>query len=69
MRQRGDRFEADAPDFFSTNCGPAIAVFRSPGDDAARMAALDEDRSALAEPPLLDGQMDWEHPTVTASRR
>lgn len=59
---------ADFRDFFKTNYGPTIAVYRFLGDDTAKVAALDADLAALGDRFLNDGVMDWEYLLVTAQR-
>lgn len=59
---------AEFRDFFKTNYGPTIAVYRFLGDDAAKVAALDADLAALGDRSLHEGVMDWEYLLVTASR-
>lgn len=67
---RTERFDTGAEfrDFMKRNYGPTIAVYRYLGDDAARVAALDEDLAALGERFLTDGVMEWEYLLVTARR-
>ena len=67
---RVDRFADGAQfrDFFKTNYGPTISVFRSIADDAAKVAALDADLAALGDRFLADGVMGWEYLLVTARR-
>jgi ubiquinone/menaquinone biosynthesis C-methylase UbiE len=58
-------------DFFKTNYGPTIAVYKAIADDADKVAALDRDLLALAERfDRGDGHMvlDWEYLLVTARR-
>ena len=58
-------------DFFKTNYGPTIAVYRAIADDADKVAALDRDLVALAERfDRGDGHtvLDWEYLLVTARR-
>ncbi len=59
---------AEFRDFFKTNYGPTIAVYRFLGDDAAKVAALDADLASLADRYLNDGVMEWEYLLVTARR-
>ncbi|GAA3207897.1 class I SAM-dependent methyltransferase [Microbacterium terregens] len=68
---RVDRFAtgADFRDFFKTNYGPTIAVYRFIADDAERVAALDADMASLGDRFLDDGVMPWEYLIVTARRR
>jgi SAM-dependent methyltransferase len=57
-------------DFFKSAYGPTIAVFRSLGDDAERIAALDEALVDLARrfgAGSADG-MQWEYLLTTATR-
>jgi len=67
---RVDRFATGAEfrDFFKTNYGPTIAVYRFLGEDAAKVAALDADLAAVGERFLQDGVMEWEYLLVTARR-
>jgi ubiquinone/menaquinone biosynthesis C-methylase UbiE len=58
-------------DFFKTNYGPTIAVYKAIADDADKVAALDRDLVALAERfDRGDGHtvLDWEYLLVTARR-
>jgi ubiquinone/menaquinone biosynthesis C-methylase UbiE len=58
-------------DFFKTNYGPTIAVYKAIADDADKVAALDRDLVALAERfDRGDGYtvLDWEYLLVTAKR-
>lgn len=58
-------------DFFKTNYGPTIAVYKAIADDADKVAALDRDLVALAERfDRGDGYtvLDWEYLLVTAQR-
>jgi len=68
---RVDRFRSGGEfrDFFKTLYGPTIAVYRSIGDDADRVAALDADMAALGDRFLHNGVMPWEYLVVTATRR
>jgi len=59
---------ADFRDFFKTNYGPTIAVYRFLGDDTAKVAALDADLATLGDRYLTDGVMEWEYLLVTARR-
>ncbi|MDL5350697.1 methyltransferase domain-containing protein [Microbacterium sp. zg-YB36] len=65
-----DRFAAGAEfrDFFKTNYGPAIAVYRFIADDPEKVAALDADLAALGDRFLADGVMPWEYLLVTGTR-
>ena len=67
---RVERFAAGAEfrDFMKTNYGPTLAVYRSLADDAARVAALDDDLAGLGDRFLDDGVMAWEYLLVTARR-
>ena len=61
----------DFVDFFKSNYGPTIAVYRFIADDPERVAALDADLLALAErfDRGTDGTvLDWEYLLVTATR-
>ena len=57
-------------DFFKAAYGPTIAVFRSLGDDAERIAALDEALVDLARRfgAGSAGGMQWEYLVTTATR-
>ncbi|MFC7491438.1 MULTISPECIES: class I SAM-dependent methyltransferase [unclassified Knoellia] len=58
-------------DFFKTNYGPTIAVYRFIADDPERVAALDADLLALAQrfDRGTDGTvLDWEYLLLTATR-
>ena len=56
-------------DFFRENYGPTIAVYRSLGDDASRIAELDAALDELAASHTLgSGAMEWEY-LVTVMRR
>ena len=56
-------------DFFKTNYGPTIAVYRNLGFDTERVAALDQDLVDLARRfGADDGVMRWEYLLVTARR-
>ncbi len=57
-------------EFFKANYGPTIATYRFIGDDAHRVAALDEALDALAaEHSDASGRMEWEYLLVTGTRR
>ncbi|TPG19083.1 class I SAM-dependent methyltransferase [Pedococcus bigeumensis] len=61
----------DFRDFFKTNYGPTIAVYKAIADDPDKVAALDRDLVALAERfDRGDGHtvLDWEYLLVTARR-
>ncbi|MFD9406430.1 class I SAM-dependent methyltransferase [Streptomyces sp. NPDC059989] len=66
-----DRFaEPEAfREFFKACYGPTIAVYRSLGGDAERVAALDADLDALARDNLRDGAVEWEYLLLTAHRQ
>ena len=58
-------------EFFKTNYGPTIAVYKAIADDPEKVAALDRDLVALAERfDRGDGHtvLDWEYLLVTARR-
>ncbi len=56
-------------DYFKSNYGPTIAVYRSLGFDTERVAALDQDLVDLARRfTAEDGTMNWEYLLVTARR-
>ena len=67
---RVDRFSTGAEfrDFFKTNYGPTIAVYRFIADDPERVDALDAELAALGDQFLQDGVMGWEYLLVTARR-
>ena len=67
---RVDRFATGAEfrDFFKTNYGPTIAVYRFIADDPAKVEALDADLAALGDRFIHDGVMAWEYLLVTARR-
>ncbi|MEU8656552.1 class I SAM-dependent methyltransferase [Actinoplanes philippinensis] len=68
---RVDHFHTAAAfrDYFKSNYGPTIAVYRNIADDPARVAALDAELLALAERhDVGDGAMDWEYLLYTARR-
>jgi SAM-dependent methyltransferase len=55
--------------YFKSNYGPTIAVYRSLGFDTERVAALDQDLVDLARRfTAEDGTMNWEYLLVTARR-
>jgi SAM-dependent methyltransferase len=66
-----DRFAngAELRDFFKTNYGPTIAVYRFLAEDEERIAALDADMAALGDRFLDDGIMRWEYLIAIARRR
>jgi SAM-dependent methyltransferase len=56
-------------DYFKSNYGPTIAVYRNLGFDTERVAALDQDLVDLARRfTAEDGTMNWEYLLVTARR-
>ncbi|MFM9373338.1 class I SAM-dependent methyltransferase [Streptomyces sp. Da 82-17] len=62
---------ADFREFFKTNYGPTIAVYRNIGDDQDRAAALDDALDALARRHLDaagPAGMEWEYLLVTARK-
>ena len=67
---RVDRFAdgADFRDFFKTNYGPTIAVYRFIADDPAKVEALDAGLAALGDRSIDEGVMGWEYLLVTARR-
>ena len=67
---RVERFRSgpEFRDFMKRTYGPTIAVYRFLGDDAARVAALDEEMAALGDRFLAGGVMEWEYLLVTAQR-
>jgi len=60
---------ADFVDFFKTNYGPTITVYRAIAEDPDRVAALDRDLTDLARRFHHDGVMPREYLLVTARRR
>ncbi|WP_155849567.1 class I SAM-dependent methyltransferase [Arthrobacter sp. H20] len=57
-------------DYFKTRYGPTISVYRTIGDDAGRVAALNQGLAELARKhDLGDGVMEWEYLLLTASVR
>jgi ubiquinone/menaquinone biosynthesis C-methylase UbiE len=71
QKVRIDRFPtAEAfRDFFKACYGPTIVAYRSLGDDAERIAALDRALADLGDRHLSDHRMAWEYLVVTATRR
>ncbi|MFC4064987.1 class I SAM-dependent methyltransferase [Actinoplanes subglobosus] len=70
-RLRVDHFRTAAGfrDYFKSNYGPTIAVYRNIADDPSRVAALDADLLALAERHDIGaGAMEWEYLIYTARR-
>lgn len=67
---RVDRFSngAEFRDFFKTNYGPTISVYKFIAADADKVAALDADLAALGERFLQAGVMSWEYLLVTGRR-
>jgi SAM-dependent methyltransferase len=67
---RVDRFAdgAEFRDFFKTNYGPTIAVYRFLAADPAKCEALDADLAALGDRYIENGVMSWEYLLVTARR-
>jgi SAM-dependent methyltransferase len=67
---RVERFTdgAEFRDFFKTNYGPTIAVYRFIADDPAKVEALNADLAALGDRFLSNGVMGWEYLLVTARR-
>jgi SAM-dependent methyltransferase len=67
---RVDRFAdgSEFRDFFKTNYGPTIAVYRFIAGDPEKVEALDADLAALGDRFLTDGVMGWEYLLVTARR-
>lgn len=59
-------------DYFKTNYGPTIAVYRALAEDPARAASLDQDLADLAERYDRGAGttvMDWEYLLVTGRKR
>lgn len=56
-------------DYFKAHYGPTIAAYRSLGEDAERVAALDRALADLGDQGLDGGRMEWEYLLVTATRR
>jgi SAM-dependent methyltransferase len=68
---RVDRFSSAVAfrDYFKSNYGPTIAVYRNIAAEPARVAALDDALLALAERhDLGGGVMNWEYLLYTARR-
>ncbi len=67
---RVDRLASGAEfrDFFKTNYGPTIAVYRFIADDPAKVDALDAELADLGDRFVHDGAMGWEYLLVTARR-
>ena len=65
-----DRFATGAEfrDFFKTNYGPTIAVYRFIAEDPEKVAALDAELAALGDRALDSGVQHWEYLLVTAKR-
>lgn len=69
-----DRFESPEAfrDFFKTNYGPTLAVYRAIAEDTEKVAALDKALVELAQrfDRGVDGHtvLDWEYLLVTAGR-
>ena len=68
---RVDRFAAGAEfrDFFKTNYGPTIAVYRFIADDPERSPPWTPSSPPWATGHLDDGVMEWEYLLVTGIRR
>ena len=66
-----DAFETGAEfrDYFKACYGPTIVAYRALGEDAGRVAALDQALADLGDRALDDGRMHWEYLVVTAVRR
>lgn len=47
--------------------GPLVAIYRALGEDAARVAQLDEMLTSLADDHIVDGTMRWEYLIVTGT--
>jgi ubiquinone/menaquinone biosynthesis C-methylase UbiE len=60
---------AEFRDYFKAWYGPTIVAYRSLGEDAERVAALDAALADLGDRHLADGRMAWEYLVVTATRR
>jgi SAM-dependent methyltransferase len=67
---RIDRFvePTDFRDYFKSNYGPTIAVYKFNAEDPDRVAALDHDLDALAERYADGTALDWEYLLLTARR-
>jgi len=66
-----DRFSSGTEfrDFFKATYGPTIATYRFLGEDAARVAELDDALAALGDAHLGDdGTMTWDYLLVRATR-
>ena len=59
---------AEFRDYFKTNYGPTIAVYKAIADSPERVAALDAELAALGDRFMGDGAMEWEYLLVTARR-
>jgi ubiquinone/menaquinone biosynthesis C-methylase UbiE len=59
---------AEFRDYFKACYGPTIVAYRSLGDDAERVAALDRALADLGDRAISDHRMEWEYLVVTASR-
>lgn len=68
---RVERFDSAqcVHDYFKAHYGPTIDAYRMIADDAALVAALDNELLALAQQYLYDGVMGWEYLLATAKRR
>jgi SAM-dependent methyltransferase len=68
---RIDHFRApeEFRDYFKTNYGPTIAVYKNIADDPSRTAALDQDLVELARRFGAGDVMEWEYLLLTARRR
>ena len=63
---------ADFREYFKTNCGPVMAVYRSIADDPDRVAELDRELDSLVERFDRGSEttvLDWECLVVTARKR
>ena len=59
---------SDFREFFKTNYGPTIAVYKFISEDPERVSALDAALDELAERFTEDGVMRWEYLLFTATR-
>ncbi len=56
-------------DFFKSNYGPTVAVYKAIAADPDRVAQLDRELAALGDRHNLgNGRMEWEYLLVTAER-
>lgn len=65
-----DEFDSGAEfrDYFKTNYGPTISVYKALAEEPDRAAELDGLLAELGDRYLADGVMEWEYLLVTATR-